>query len=199
MKLIIGLGNIGAEYVNTRHNVGFLCLDHWAAKHKYSFSHDTTFDFIKKSSVCCIKPNTYMNRSGLALSEAKRRWKISDYLVIHDDIELPLAKLRIRNGGGDGGHNGLKSLFDVQPPEDLKRIRVGIGRNEDEPRDYVLDCFQDEERETLQTSLQKVTELIDIYIKHDFSAVLNQYSIWNKSYSGAKATGIICPKEEDSD
>lgn len=193
MKLIIGLGNIGSEYAQTRHNAGFLCLDNWAARRNLGFSRDRLFDFLTLKNARAIKPLTYMNRSGLALAEALRRWKITESLVICDDIELPLASVRIRNGGGDGGHNGLKSLFEAQPPEDIKRIRIGIGRGQENPRDYVLDQFQEGEFELLKLSLDLVCGLIDTYINRDFGEMLNQYSKWKKSCSGEKTPGIICP------
>ena len=193
MKLVIGLGNIGEEYSRTRHNVGFLSLDHWARAHKQSFCKDKLFDFINKRDVCLIKPNTYMNRSGLALAEALSRWKCSETLVVHDDIELPLSKIRIRNGGGDGGHNGVKSLLEVQAPDMLRRLRIGIGRDEGNPRDYVLDEFDDGELQKINECLSTVNELIDIFIKLSYNEMLNQYSKWKKSCSEASKPGIICP------
>mgnify|MGYP002682724151 FL=1 len=193
MKLVIGLGNIGEEYSRTRHNVGFLSLDHWARAHKQSFCKDKLFDFINKRDVCLIKPNTYMNRSGLALAEALSRWKCDEILVVHDDIELPLSKIRIRNGGGDGGHNGVKSLLEVQAPDMLRRLRIGIGRDEGNPRDYVLDEFDDGELQKINECLSTVNELIDIFIKLSYNVMLNQYSNWKKSCSEASKPRIICP------
>ncbi|MDZ4182998.1 MAG: aminoacyl-tRNA hydrolase, partial [Candidatus Cloacimonadaceae bacterium] len=142
MKLIIGLGNIGEDYSHTRHNVGFLCLDEWARARKKSFSADRDFDFIKLDQAVLLKPKTYINLSGMALKIALERWKASEVLVVYDDLELPLADLRIRSGGGDGGHNGMKSLSEVLPYDELKRIRVGIGRDTElDPADYVLRDF----------------------------------------------------------
>lgn len=200
MKLIIGLGNPTAEYKNTRHNIGFMCLDLWAQKHGKSFAHERLFDSIKLREAVLIKPNTYMNCSGDALKEALSRWKISDILVIHDDLELEPAQLRIRNGGGDGGHNGMKSLFLVTPPSELKRIRIGIGRNiTGQVSDFVLSEITDSEMELLTPVMQLSCRFLDTYIKYDFNQVLNEYSKWKKSYSGAKSTGIISPKEENND
>jgi len=197
MKLVIGLGNPTSEYAGTRHNIGFICLDKWALKHKKSWSQDREFDFIQLRKAILLKPNTWMNLSGNALAEACRRWNLDDFLVVSDDLELDLAVIRIRNGGGDGGHNGLKSLFDVKLPDELKRIRVGIGRDESETaRDFVLDRFSETEWENLEPRLDFVVRLIDTYINRDFNQVLNEYSNWKKSYSVAKSDGIICPKEE---
>ena len=193
------MGNIGNEYSHSRHNAGFLSLTDWSSKHRVSFKHDTLFDFAKHKNTYLIKPNTYMNRSGLALAEAVNRWKIDDVLVVYDDIELPVATIRLRNGGGDGGHNGMKSLSDYYPAQELKRIRIGIGRDAGNPKDYVLDDFTAEEFELLKPVWSKVSEFIDIYIRDDFSSVLNVYSKWKKSCSGDSNSGNNSPKEKDND
>ncbi len=199
MKLILGLGNIGVKYELSRHNAGFICLSRWSERHKLSFKHDVLFDFIKCRNACLIKPNTYMNRSGLALAEALKIWKTDEVLVIHDDIELPLARLRLRQGGGDGGHNGMKSLLEVLPPESLKRIRIGIGRDSGDPRDFVLDTFSEEELNQLQPALDKANDLIDTYLRSDFDAVLDEYSKYIQSCSGDEDPGNKSPKEKEND
>jgi PTH1 family peptidyl-tRNA hydrolase len=199
MKLILGLGNIGSEYEMSRHNVGFLCLSAWSGKRKIQFKHERLFDYISHRNGVLIKPNTYMNRSGLALAEAIRRWNCTEAMVIHDDSELPLACLRLRNGGGDGGHNGVRSLLEILPADALKRVRVGIGRDGNDLKDYVLDDFSQEELDILQPTLQKACELIDIYLDDDFNSVLNAYSKWKKSCSKAEGLGNTSPKEKDND
>lgn len=197
MKLVIGLGNPTAEYANTRHNIGFICLDRWATRHNKSWAHDKEFDYICLRGATLIKPSTYMNRSGVAVKEAFARWKITDTMVIYDDLELSEAVLRVRTGGGDGGHNGMKSLFTVIPPAELKRLRIGIGRGADsDARDYVLDEIPEQDWELFNPVLDLSIKFIDTYIKYDFSQVLNEYSRWKKSYSVAKSDGIISPKEE---
>ena len=197
MKLIIGLGNPTREFEHNRHNLGFICLDRWAADKGRKFAKGEIFDYIFMHRAVLIKPRTYMNSSGEAVQKAMACWKITDSMVIYDDIELPTAQIRIRQWGGDGGHNGIKSLLTVIPPEELKRIRIGIGRNKEvEPRDYVLSDILPEEWDLLNPTLDVVGKFIDMYIKYDFNAVLNEYSIWKKSYSGADSSGIISPKEE---
>ena len=198
MKLVVGLGNIGPEYELSRHNAGFLSLTEWSDKHKSVFKHGKLFDFARFRDAYLIKPNTYMNRSGLALTDAIRKWQPEEVLVIHDDIELPLAKLRIRNGGGDGGHNGVKSMLEVVSPDFLKRIRIGIGRGNDDPRDYVLDEFTPEDLKVIKPTLIKVAEFVDIFISHGFQAMLNEYSKWNKSCSGEVDSGNTSPKEKNN-
>lgn len=187
MKLIIGLGNIGAEYQNTRHNIGFLCLDKWAASHKKRFSEDKLFSCVKLGDTVLIKPGTYMNRSGLALKDAMKRWSPDEILAVYDDLELPLAEIRIRNGGGDGGHNGVKSLLEVLPPDSIKRIRIGIGKPEQQDiTDYVLAPFLTQEVEEITKAVELAAGFLDTFCRSDFNALLNEYSKWKKSYSGRK-------------
>jgi len=200
MKLVIGLGNPTSEYANTRHNIGFICLDAWAEQHGKSWTHDREFDFIQLRTAVLLKPNTWMNLSGLALAEAQKRWKLSDILVIYDDLELDTAVLRLRNGGGDGGHNGMKSLFTAKLPDEIKRIRIGIGRDSSSAaHDHVLSEITESELELLKPAINLTVKLTDTFIRHDFNQVLNEYSTWKKSYSVAKSNGIISPKEENND
>lgn len=198
MKLILGLGNIGEKYQLSRHNAGFMCLDAWAAKRGLKFRHENLFDFLLHKGSCLIKPNTWMNRSGLALDEALRRWKPSQILAIYDDLELPLGVIRIRAGAGDGGHNGIRSLLGVLPADQIKRIRIGIDRDNSDPRDYVLENFSSEELQKLQPVLEQTCEFMDVYINSDFSSLLNAYSVWKKSCSGDIETGNKSPKENDN-
>lgn len=200
MNLVLALGNPTEKYRWTRHNIGFICVDRWAEKHKQSFSKGELYDHLVYRNAVVIKPNTYMNLSGNALKAAMLKWKIDEVLVVHDDIELDACQLRIRNGGGDGGHNGLKSLFEVLPPKELRRIRIGIGRSSDVPADvYVLENFESEELESYTESLKLVSGFLDTFSQYDFNQELNDYSKWKKSYSGGKAAGITSPKEEKDD
>lgn len=144
-------------------------------------------------------PATLMNRSGLALTAALKRWDPEELLVIHDDIELPLGQLRLRQGGGDGGHNGVGSLLEVLPPESLKRLRIGIGRDSGDPRDYVLDEFTTPELDFLDPVLKQAVEFVDIFIFQGFNVVLNAYSLWKKSCSVTTARGNISPKEKTNE
>lgn len=198
MKLVIGLGNPSKEYQNTRHNIGFVCLDRWAAKQGKSFGKEKHYEYLCVSGAVLMKPSTYMNRSGIALKAALQKWQISDTLVVYDDLELEPALIRIRRGGGDGGHNGMKSLFSIMPPDSLKRIRIGIGRDpEMDAADYVLQKMPDEQWELFNPSLDLAVKFVDTYIRYDFDTMLNEYSKWKKSYSEVKDPGIISPQEEN--
>lgn len=200
MKLIVGLGNPGAQYRDTRHNIGFQVLEKWASLRHRCFTREGVYDYTVFKDTVLIKPNTFMNRSGESVREACRRWKIDEYLIICDDLELPLAHLRVRTGGGDGGHNGIKSLATQIVPESMKRIRIGIGRDaEQDPSDYVLEPFTAPQKEELEPVLLKACEFVDLYIRYDFNQVLNEYSKWKKSYSDSIKSGIISPKEESND
>lgn len=141
-----------------------------------------------------------MNLSADALRAALAKWTFEDILIVHDDIELPAASLRIRHGGGDGGHNGLKSLFEVLPKDELKRIRIGIGRHPFIPADkYVLQDFTDEELAGYDESLKLVSQFLDTFINRDFNSMLNQFSKWKKSYSDRDTAGIKSPQEDKND
>lgn len=200
MNLVLALGNPGTKYENTRHNLGFIAVERWAEARKLSFAHTGLYDYLVYKEMVVIKPNTYMNLSGKALAHALTKWKVSETLVVHDDIELKATELRVRLGGGDGGHNGLKSLFEVLPPDELRRIRIGIGRSDTIPADqYVLQSFQPEELDSYKDSLALVSRFLDTFSRNDFNKVLNDYSRWKKSYSGGKAAGIKSPKEEKDD
>lgn len=143
------------------------------------------FDYLALRNAVMIKPLTWMNLSGNAAKAAARKWDISESMVVYDDLELPLGALRVRGGGGDGGHNGMKSLFEALPADELKRLRIGIGKDlTKDAADYVLEEIPADEHQALEPVMKKAVELIDIYINRDFNAVLNEFSKWKKSYSG---------------
>jgi len=155
MKLLVGLGNIGKEYELTRHNLGFLLLDQIITD--YSLQSDGVKNkseiftgMINSEKVIAIKPQTFMNLSGQAVSPIVNFYKIEldDILVLHDEIDIDLGDIRSKQGGGNAGHNGLKSI-DSCIGKDYKRLRLGVGRPEDarfEVSDYVLGKFTKEER-----------------------------------------------------
>lgn len=172
------------RYQNTRHNIGFICLDEWARSHKKAFKQDAMFAYTITPKAVLIKPLTWMNCSGQAAREALRRWDIDQSLVIYDDLELSAGSLRIRSTGSDGGHNGIKSLLEVISGNELKRFRLGIGKEENSnAKDYVLQAPTDEQMQAIQPAIHKAVEFLDIFINRDFTAVLNEYSKWKKSYS----------------
>ncbi|PKN79687.1 MAG: aminoacyl-tRNA hydrolase [Candidatus Cloacimonetes bacterium HGW-Cloacimonetes-1] len=200
MKLVIGLGNVGPTYQNTRHNIGFKFLDYYASSKKCKFSKDRYFEYFSYANTAFIKPTTFMNCSGLALEAALTKWKIEDTLIIYDDLELAPASFRIRSGGGDGGHNGLKSLFTKCDPNEIKRIRIGIGRNITSKSEvYVLEEIPEDLITAFDDTFRLVTKFIDTYLHSSYKNMLDDYSKWKRAYSGKNDAGIISPKEETDD
>jgi peptidyl-tRNA hydrolase, PTH1 family len=166
--LIAGLGNIGNEYQNTRHNIGFTILDTLAGVSNIAFD-DKRYGFtaqykFKGRTFVLLKPSTYMNRSGLAVDYWLKKEKIpvENMLVIADDLALPFGTIRIRPKGGDGGHNGLSNIIQVIGTPDFARVRFGIGNNffSGQQVDYVLSEWSDEEKKALPEKLNNCIEVI---------------------------------------
>lgn len=164
MFLLVGLGNVGKEYENTRHNVGFLCVDrimeqYGIFNHQVKFKADIYSGKIDNNDVLVIKPQTYMNKSGVAVSLVKQFYKIpiENIFVFHDDLDLEFCKLKYKIGGGAGGHNGLKSI-DEMIGKNYHRIRVGIGRPEfkNDVVNYVLNKFNGDD----MLKIQKVVDVV---------------------------------------
>ncbi|GJE25451.1 aminoacyl-tRNA hydrolase [Methylobacterium organophilum] len=149
MRLIVGLGNPGPRYAHNRHNIGFLALDeiarvHRAAPFRKRFQGEASEAVLGSERVILLKPLTYMNESGRSVAEAQRFYKIalSDVMVLHDELDLAPAKLRVKTGGGNAGHNGLRSIT-AQCGNDYRRVRLGIGHPGDKAlvHAYVLNDF----------------------------------------------------------
>ena len=185
MKVIFGIGNPGKNYELTRHNIGFQILDSFAEKYNLQFvpsksEYWNAESHIDSSTFILIKPTTYVNNSGLIFLELIEKYNLSaeDILVVVDDINLDLGKLRIRKSGGDGGHNGLKSIIYNIESNDFPRIRVGITNpTEDENlSDYVLSNFTNEETEIINNNSSLIIKLIENFIIGGTSQMLNLYS-----------------------
>lgn len=188
MFLIVGLGNPGKEYENTRHNAGFMTVD--ALVDKYSFSpFRAKFDGviaegkIEGEKVYILKPHTYMNLSGNAVVKAANFYKISpqNIIVIHDDMDLPIGKIKAKIGGGAGGHNGLKSI-DATITPNYNRIRMGVGHAKDkgaEVINYVLSGFGKEDKNKLDEAIETVVKTIGILIKKGVAEYSNQLGMLN--------------------
>ncbi len=185
MKIVAGLGNPGAEYAGTRHNVGFMVVDALAGKllgkgsYKKSFGAFTARAEFEGESVFLMKPQTYMNLSGDAVGEAVRYYKVapSDLLVVHDDMDLPLGRIRIRSSGGGGGHRGVASVI-AHVGADFIRVRVGIGRPDPrlDPADYVLSRFIEEERKTVEETIATAAEAVLAIFKKGLPAAMNRFN-----------------------
>ncbi len=178
MKLVVALGNYGNEYKFTRHNVGFYLIDKFAESKSLDFKKEKKYFFAKYKNLLMIKPTTYMNLSGQAVTSVKTKYGFDDILVIVDDINLPLSVVRIRESGGDGGHNGLKSISEALGSKNYKRIRIGVGKSDEERdlKDYVLSRFSDEELEKIDEIVPFINEILELYATKDFKSILDYNS-----------------------
>lgn len=160
MTLVAGLGNIGKEYENTRHNVGFMLVDFILCDLPHSTISNAKFkgSLFKSELGLFLKPSTFMNSSGISVLAVKEYYKCDRLIIIHDDIDLNLGTLRFKKGGGSGGHNGLKSV-DSFCGNDYERVRVGIGKN-DNVLSYVLARFSTKELEILMPVLEQAKKAL---------------------------------------
>jgi len=190
---IVGLGNPGKKYENTRHNVGFFVLNLLAKRYNLKFNSNrkgirrllgsmkylSASGYISDEEVLLIKPMTYMNRSGKALLKLFKQKTIDTkhLLVIVDDLNLPLGKLRLRPDGGAGGHNGLASIIETLQTKDFPRLRIGIGTPTKEVwENYVLKPFKKKELAEINIAVQIATDAIGDLIKYDIQTVMNKYN-----------------------
>lgn len=184
MFLIVGLGNIGKEYENTRHNIGFMILDKFCEKfnidlNKQNSTSNYGVGIINNKKVICIKPKTYMNLSGNAVLEVVNYYKINieDILVIYDDISLDFLKIRIREKGSHGGHNGIKDIVNKLNTEKFKRIRVGIGENKNiDLANYVLSKFKKQELDLLTENYEKIIKSIEMIVDDKIVEAMNIFN-----------------------
>lgn len=185
MKLIVGLGNIGEKYSQTRHNIGFITLDFLAKSNNLAFKKTKNYYFTKYSDAILVKPTTYMNLSGLAVQSVMTKFSnLDEILVVVDDLDLPFGQIRIRAKGGTGGHNGLKSITSSLGSDEYGRIRVGIGRPDSkEVKDFVLDRFNKTEMKKINQLNEYMVDLIDTYISRGMEALLNYNSANYGTYS----------------
>jgi len=180
-RLVVGLGNPGDEYAETRHNVGFMIVDRLARQESAPLRTEKKWnaEVAVAGKVMLCKPLSYMNLSGGPVSALSRFYKIepSEVLVVLDDVALPLGKLRFRKGGSAGGHNGLQSILEQLGTQEVPRLRVGIGAaNERSLTGHVLGRFRAEERESLEASLDRALQAIHHAQIHGVPAAMNQFN-----------------------
>ncbi|RXR35348.1 aminoacyl-tRNA hydrolase [Flavobacterium piscinae] len=182
--LIVGLGNIGAEYVNTRHNIGFKILDHFAKKESIPFQTAKLGDVaefkIKGRTLLLLKPNTYMNLSGKAVKYWMEKENIEkeNILVITDDLNLSFGTIRIKTKGSDGGHNGLKSIQSLLNTTEYPRFRFGISDQfkKGQQVNYVLGEWDEEEKSKLPERLEKSAEIIQSFALAGLNNTMNEFN-----------------------
>ena len=184
MKLIVGLGNPGMEYVKTRHNAGFLLIDRLCEKL------DLTLDKSKCKAIYGIyrhkgekiiiaKPQTYMNLSGQAVISLMHFYDVAteDLIVVHDDLDLPLGKLRLRSQGSSGGQKGMGNIIDLLGTSKINRIRIGISNDKQiDTKDYVLGRFSSEDEKVLDEVLEKGADALIYAFDHDYDLVMSKFN-----------------------
>lgn len=184
MKLIVGLGNPGTGYKNTRHNIGFLAADNIAARNRLIFKENLFNAQIStgtayEESIIIAKPQTYMNLSGEAVSAITEHYNLppEDIIVIHDDMDIELGRIKIKTRGGSAGHKGIESITYCLKNDEFLRIRVGIGKPTDDipPVDYVLKNFTETEKKTLTLVLDKVNSCIETIYRSGPETAMNKF------------------------
>ncbi len=191
MKLIVGLGNPGKIYAHNRHNAGFRCLNYFARLDSIRFDHRQCrarvgIGEVRGEKLLLAKPGAFVNLSGkpVACLMHKHNISLSNLLVIHDDLDLPLGKIRLRRSGGSGGHKGMNSIIAALDSEDFPRIRVGIGRpqteegpfNEDTIVHYVLSDFSPPEEAIIKPAIAMVAEAIDCFLSQGIEAAMSKFN-----------------------
>ena len=184
MRLVVGLGNIGSEYDNTRHNMGFILLDSIATKYSVNINKDKFGgkygNFIyNEEKVILLKPQKYINLSGEVLIEYVNYFKvdISDILIINDDLDMDFGKIKLKTQGSSGGHNGLKNIELHLKTKKYNRLKVGISNNKKiDTKDYVLGKFNNEEKKILCDLKFEVLNIFEDYMNMNFDILMNKYN-----------------------
>jgi PTH1 family peptidyl-tRNA hydrolase len=191
MWLIAGLGNPGRRYESTRHNVGFQVIDELQRRHMQSgfqtkFGGEAVTGLINNERVLLIKPMEFMNKSGFAIQRASQFHDVSpeNILVIHDELDLPPARLRLKSGGGHGGNNGLRSIVDQLGTKDFMRIRLGIGKplkesgeaGDGSGANYVLSPFPSHEVRLMDEAIQRAADAAEAILASGMKAAMNEFN-----------------------
>lgn len=183
MKLIVGLGNPGKEYENTRHNVGFMVIDSLA--HNYNVTFKEKFQglygeyILNKEKIILLKPQKYMNLSGEVIRKYVDFFKIdiNDILIICDDLDMEVGKLRFRSRGSSGGHNGLKNIEFNLATQNYKRLKIGISNNKlMDTKDYVLGKFSKKDKCLIDNSIRNIENIINDYLELSFEQLMSKYN-----------------------
>ena len=183
MIALVGLGNIGDAYANTKHNAGFWALDEFARRHNISFSPgkgDYVFSQFRQKQVLLVKPTTMMNKSGSAVKDIMLRWDLlpSEIVIVLDDVDLPLGSIRIRPKGGNGCHRGLENIIYQIKTNQFPRIRLGIADSDyRRPSEkYVLKPFNNESIEEVESMIQNCADAIQTLIARGLDCAMNKYN-----------------------
>jgi PTH1 family peptidyl-tRNA hydrolase len=191
-KLVVGLGNPGSGYSANRHNVGFMSVNQIAKAHAMRFDRSKSESRVSEGEIAGVpvmlaRPQTFMNLSGKAVGGLMHKLKLTpeDVIVIHDDLDLPLGRIRIRKGGSSGGHNGIKSIIAETGSEEFIRIRIGIGRPDRaeasvtrtvDVKDHVLGDFAGEERTIIEETIPRVVEAVECVLTEGLVPAMNKFN-----------------------
>lgn len=208
MKIVVGLGNPGQRYAETRHNIGWMVLDRLADRAGVS-GHARARDAAATATarydgleLLLVKPTTFMNESGVAVRKvlARERAPLEEMLVVIDDFALPFGRLRMREGGSAGSHNGLRSIIGELGTDSFARLRVGIGEPlRDRARDHVLSRFSPGEREALDELLEAATDAVEDWARSDVSTAANRWNPWLPTWLlKEKEEGALAPGAESA-
>ncbi|HNZ83885.1 MAG TPA: aminoacyl-tRNA hydrolase [Candidatus Pacearchaeota archaeon] len=176
MYLIAGLGNPGKEYQNTRHNLGFMALDLLASDWEEKFDALISKTQISNKDVVLVKPQTFMNLSGKAISQIMNFYKIKDLIVIHDEMDIDLGKVKISENKNSGGHKGVQSIIDLLGTKEFIRIRIGIGRSKDQASEFVLGEIHEEQKTLIQKSIEEAIGALKEIIENGYNSAANKYN-----------------------
>jgi PTH1 family peptidyl-tRNA hydrolase len=188
IKLLVGLGNPGARYARSRHNIGFMILERLARAHALKFTRqrfqaEIAEGSIKNARVLLARPQTFMNLSGHAVVKLVRFYRVAltDLLVVYDDLDLPLGKLRLRSRGSAGGHHGMESIIAQLGTTDFPRLRVGIGRpnadtTADATVDYVLGAFSETELVALEETFARAIHAIEVWLDEGIDVAMRRFN-----------------------
>lgn len=184
LKLVVGLGNPGREYEHTRHNVGFQVAEELARRYRATLKNHAKWKARAAKiaeigdGVLVAEPTTFMNLSGWAVREIATFHKLSppDLLIVVDDADLPLGRLRMRTGGSAGGHNGLKSIIQELGTPEFPRLRVGVGRQPGQLKNHVLGRFSDDERAQIDAAVKRAADAAELFAKENILAAMNRYN-----------------------
>jgi PTH1 family peptidyl-tRNA hydrolase len=180
MIIFIGLGNPGEQYKNTRHNVGFMAIDAFAKENnfpEFKLQKKSNALVSEKENITLAKPQTFMNESGKAVKEIIANKNIESLIVVHDDIDLPVGKIKIVQERGSAGHKGVESIINNIGNGGLIRFRIGIGlENKVEAMKVVLKNFSEEEQKIIEEAIQKTIDALDLFIKEGLEKATNEFN-----------------------
>lgn len=182
MKLIVGLGNPGKKYENTRHNCGFKVIDYYVTNNNLNYKNKFNSEYceqnIENEKILLVKPNTYMNNSGDAVVQFVKYFNIdiSNILIIYDDVDFEVGTFKIKANGSSGGHNGINDIINKLRSKKISRVRIGISKNKNNLVDYVLDKFSHEDIKKIDSILPKISCIIEDFAKYDINKLMEKYN-----------------------